>query len=134
MVNLISQSIVGRGWDFPPYLNDRNRIAMVEHEANIRRSIFVILNTAPGERVMRPDFGCEIHEMIFAPANDQTAAVIERMTLEALHRWEPRINLRQVRAAPGYDDYGQILIDIVYEIKGSHDVHSLVYPFYLLPG
>jgi hypothetical protein len=127
-------SITGRGWAFPFFLTDRNQIALVEDDEDIRQAIYIILFTAPGERVMRPDFGCAIHDMVFSPANDETAAVIERMVTEALTRWEPRVNLRQVIASPGRGNDGEILIDIEYEIKATHDIHSMVYPFYLTPA
>jgi uncharacterized protein len=127
-------SITGRGWEFPPHLNDRNEIAMVQDDADIRQAIFIILNTAPGERVMRPEFGCNIHEMIFWPANEQTAAIVERMVTDAIKRWEPRITLRRVAVTPGVEDFGELMIEISYEIKKTHDVRSLVYPFYLTPA
>jgi uncharacterized protein len=127
-------TITGRGWAFPPKLSDRDRISMVQDDADIRRSIYIIINTVPGERVMRPDFGCEIHSLIFWPANEQTAAVAERYVNEALGRWEPRIRLQSVKAHAGNPEIGELMIDIVYTLKDQHDVRSLVYPFYLLPG
>jgi len=125
--------ITGRGWAFPLYLDDRQRIAMVEDDADIRQSIFIILNTFPGERVMRPEFGCRIHELIFWPVNEQTAYVAERYVTEALNRWEPRIRVHEVTATLGDEDWGEIRIEIVYEIKSQRDVRSLIYPFYLTP-
>jgi phage baseplate assembly protein W len=125
---------LGRGWAFPPHLNDRDRISMVDADTDIKQAIYIILNTAPGERVMHPDFGCNIHDLIFWPANDQTAAIIERYVTEALTRWEPRIRLHEVRAIPEATEVGQMLINIVYEIKSTHDKRSMVYPFYLTPA
>jgi hypothetical protein len=125
---------LGRGWAFPPHLNDRDRISMVDADTDIKQAIYIILNTAPGERVMHPDFGCNIHDLIFWPANDQTAAIIERYVTEALTRWEPRIRLHEVRAVPEATEVGQMLINIVYEIKSTHDKRSMVYPFYLTPA
>jgi uncharacterized protein len=125
---------LGRGWAFPPQLSDRDRMSMVQDDADIRQAIYIIVNTHPGERVMRPEFGCEIHSLIFSPANDQTAAMAERYVREALARWEPRITVQEVRATPGGTQYGELLIEIVYEIKASHDRRSLVYPYYLMPG
>jgi phage baseplate assembly protein W len=108
-------------------------MALVEGDDDVRQAIFIILNTIPGERVMRPEFGCQIHELIFAPANEETSAVAERYVTEALNRWEPRINLKRVTATPSQGDRGEILIEIVYALKQQRDVRSLVYPFYLLP-
>lgn len=127
-------SFLGRGWAFPPHLNDRDRISMVDADTDIKQAIYIILNTAPGERVMHPDFGCNIHDLIFWPANDQTAAIVERYVTEALTRWEPRIRLHEVRAIPEATEVGQMLINIVYEIKQTHDKRSMVYPFYLTPA
>lgn len=129
----MDNSLTGRGWAFPPRLNDRNRISTVSDDADIKRSIYIIINTIPGERVMRPDFGCEIHSLIFSPANDQTAATAERYVKEALGRWEPRIDLKRVRVTPGGSQLGELFIEIAYQIKGQHDQRSLVYPYYLAP-
>jgi len=127
-------NFVGRGWAFPPKLSDRERMSLVQDDQEIRQAIYIIINTYPGERVMRPGFGCEIHSLIFAPANDQTAALAERYVKDALGQWEPRIIVQDVRATPGGSQNGELLIEIVYEIKGTHDRRSLVYPYYLLPG
>lgn len=124
-------SIIGQGWAFPPRLSDRNRMSTVSDEMAIRRSIYIIINTVPGERVMRPDFGCEIHSLIFMPANDQTAAIAERYVREALTRWEPRINLKEVTVTPGATELGELFIRVTYEVKATYDLHSLVYPYYL---
>ena len=82
---------------------------------------------------MRPDFGCEIHSLIFWPANDHTAGIAERYVKEALGRWEPRIILQRVTVTPGGTKLGELFIEIVYQIKGQHDQRSLVYPYYLTP-
>lgn len=126
-------SITGRGLSFPLRLSDRDRIAMVEADADIRQAIRIIVFTVPGERVMRPDFGCEIHSLIFAPANDQTALLAERYVREALLRWEPRIDLEQVRVTPGATELGELFIDLRYKVKGEYDPRSLVFPYYLSP-
>ncbi len=128
------KSITGRGWAFPPQLNDRDRISMVQDDTDIKQAIRIILNTAPGERVMHPEFGCNLHELVFWPANQQTAILIERRVIEALTRWEPRIRLTKVQAVPGAADVGEIIIEIEYEIKRTHDKRSMVYPFYLIPA
>jgi len=126
-------SIIGRGWAFPPQLSDRNRISTVDYDTNIRRSIYIIIHTVPGERVMRPDFGCRIHELIFDPANNETAATAERYIREALTRWEPRIILREITVTPGATELGELFIRISYQIKANYDPHSLVFPYYLVP-
>ena len=130
----MNNKIVGRGWAFPPHLDDRDRIALSQDDADIRQAIYIIIMTALGERVMHPDFGCRIHELIFDPANDETAATAERYVSEALGRWEPRIRLERVSAAPSSTGNGELSIEIEYEIKSRHDRRSLVVPFYLIPA
>jgi Bacteriophage baseplate protein W len=129
----MANSILGSRWSFPPGLSDRNQFGLVEDDVAIRQSIYVIIHTVPGERVMRPEFGCEIHSLIFSPANFHTAALAERYVREALERWEPRIILRELEVTPGGSGYGELFIRISYEIKGQHDPRSLVYPYYLNP-
>ncbi|MCU0512884.1 MAG: GPW/gp25 family protein [Anaerolineae bacterium] len=124
---------VGRGLSFPLRLNDRERLSMVNDDADIRQAIQIIIMTVPGERVMRPNFGCQIHDLIFHPANWQTATLAERYVREALTMWEPRISLENVLVTPGGTEYGELLIEIEYQIRGQPDKRSLVYPFYLLP-
>ena len=96
----MSGDIIGRGWAFPPGLDHRGRIATVAGEDEIEQSIRIILTTSPGQRVMRPEFGCRLNEIVFAPNNAQTAAQAERFVRLALGRWEPRIQVEQVTAAP----------------------------------
>jgi uncharacterized protein len=128
------RSVVGRGLSFPLQLNDRDRIAMVQDDADVRQAIRIIVMTVPGERVMRPSFGCRIHELIFHPANFQTAATAERYVREALTQWEPRITLEDVRVKPGNGELGELTIEIDYKLKDQPDPRTMTYPFYLVPG
>jgi len=129
----MDHDIVGKGWQFPPRLGRRGGSGLVGGEAEIEQAILIILHTAPGQRVMRPEFGCELHELVFMPNNSATASRVERAVHQALGRWEPRINVLDVEAAPDPDDLSRLLIDIHYRIKATHDRRSLVYPFYLIP-
>jgi len=138
-------NLVGRGWHLPlnllpqqsthsllPDLNYQQQIVLLTNDINeIEQAIRIILLTAPGERVMRPDFGCRIHDLVFEPNNRATAVQAERYITEALGRWEPRIEVSQVEAKP---EDAHLLIFITYTIKTTHDERSLVYPFYLIPG
>jgi len=108
-------------------------MATVDGDTAIKQSIYIIIHTVPGERVMHPEFGCEIHSLIFHPANEHTAATAERYVREALERWEPRISLKDVIVTPGTSDYGELYIQVNYEIKGQPDPRSLVFPYYLIP-
>jgi len=126
-------SFLGRGLSFPVQLSDRDQIGMVQGDADIRQAIYIIINTVPGERVMRPEFGCEIHSLIFDPANFQTAALARRYVEEALLRWEPRIDLIDIEVTPGATELGELTIQITYRHKKDYNNRILVYPYYLLP-
>jgi uncharacterized protein len=127
----MTNPIIGRGWHFPPELDERGTIRLTDEESEIRQAMRLILSTAPGQRVMRPEFGCRIHELIFAPNNAATAGLASRYVQEALGRWEPRINVRRVDILPSNNSY--LNITIQYQITATHSNRSLVYPFYLLP-
>ena len=129
----MSEDIIGRGWAFPPHLDHRGRIATVTGEQDIEEAIRIILSTSPGQRVMRPEFGCRLNEIVFAPNNAQTTAQAEQFVRLALARWEPRIQLEQVAALPDAEDPARLLIQVRYSIRATHSRRSLVYPFYLIP-
>jgi phage baseplate assembly protein W len=124
---------IGRRVGFPIQLGDRNQIVLVSDDTAIRQSLRIIIFTIPGERVMRPTFGCEIHSLVFAPANEETAALAERFVREAVERWEPRVTLTDVTVTPGATEYGELNIALEYEVKATHDPRSMVFPYYLLP-
>ena len=125
--------IVGRGWVFPPRIGAQGGIALTHEHSEIDQAIYIILSTSPGERVMRPTFGCRLHELVFAPNNSHTAARARRYVEEALGMWEPRIRVLQVDVTQDADADNTLVIGIRYEIKATHDQRSLVYPFYLIP-
>jgi phage baseplate assembly protein W len=136
----MTNSIVGRGWAFPPHTNAHGGLALTDQRSELEQSIRIILSTQPGQRVMRPTFGSRLHELVFAPNDAHTAAQARRFVEEALGMWEPRIQVREVQAypAPPTDldprSGNRLMIAIDYEIKATHDQRSLVYPFYLIPG
>jgi uncharacterized protein len=129
----MSSQIVGRGWAFPPQIGPSGGLALTHDRNELDQAIRIILTTSPGQRVMRPTFGCRLHELVFAPNNSQTVAQARRAVEEALGMWEPRITVIEVDVRPDPDDTSRLLIDIQYEIKVTHDKRSLVYPFYLIP-
>jgi phage baseplate assembly protein W len=104
---------------------------MAELEESIRQSIYIIIGTAPGERVMRPQFGCQIHELLFAPNNANTASLAGHFVAEALKKWEPRINAVQVDAEPSGVEPNRLDLSIRYRVRASNNSRNLVYPFYL---
>jgi hypothetical protein len=129
----MANPIIGRGWHFPPMLDERGTMALVSDESEIEQSILIILSTAPGQRVMRPEFGCRIHELVFAPNNAATAGLAIRYVREALGRWEPRIDVQEVDIVHEPDEAARLGIVVKYRVRATHSNRSLVYPFYLIP-
>ncbi len=130
---LTANLIIGRGWAFPPRLGPQGEIALTHAQNEIEQAIWIILSTAPGERVMRPRFGSRLHELVFAPNNGATAAMARRYVEEALGMWEPRIQVMDVLVRTDLAEQNALLIELHYLIKATHDQRSLVYPFYLIP-
>ena len=129
----MSNDIIGRGWAFPPQVNAQGGLALTSENSEIEQAILIILSTAPGQRVMRPTFGCRLHELVFAPNDANTASRAVTFVEEALAMWEPRIRLIDVFARPDPNGPERLSIEIRYEIKATHDKRSLVHPFYLIP-
>ena len=129
-----NQNILGAGWSFPLHLDGRGGIALAQHDKDIEESVRVILSTAKGERRMRPEFGCEVHNLVFAPNNETTWGLASRYVKEALGWWEPRIEVTDVDSRPDTSDTSILLINIKYRIKATNDARNIVYPFYLLLG
>lgn len=127
----MGQDLLGRGWGFPPTVDKDGRIAMAEYEERVRQSIWMILSTARGERVMRPDFGCGIHDLVFAPSNAGTIGRVTADVREALVEWEPRIDLLDVDAVADEGEPNRLLIIISYRVRTTNNQFNLVYPFYL---
>ncbi|HEX9371538.1 MAG TPA: GPW/gp25 family protein [Roseiflexaceae bacterium] len=125
---------LGTGWAFPVGLDARGRFGLARQEHDIEQALRMILLTPKGQRVMRPEFGCQIHDLIFAPNDSTTAGLAAYYVEEALAMWEPRIDVQEVKVRPDPDDAGRLLITIRYEIKATHDSRSLVFPFYRIPG
>ncbi len=128
------QSILGTGWRFPIRINGRGGFSLVSDEQNVAESIWVVLSTAPGERIMMPAFGCGIHEYVFAPNNAGTRGAIAYQIQQALMRWEPRIDVIDVRANADPGQPNLLLVQIDYRIRSNNAFHNLVYPFFLQEG
>jgi phage baseplate assembly protein W len=133
-VNTPAKDFLGTGWAFPVGVDARGRISLVRRERDIEEAMLMILLTVPGQRVMRPDFGCRIHELVFAPNDASTEGLAIYYVEEALVRWEPRISLREVTADADPTSPERLLVRIDYEIKASYDRRTLVFPFYRIPG
>lgn len=126
---------LGVGWGFPVVraVSD-NRLALAEYEESVKESIRIILSTAKGERVMRPDFGCGIYELVFAPNSAATRGLAESHVREALLLWEPRIEILQVKVTAAGALQEQLVIGIDYRVRSTDNRFNLVYPFYLERG
>jgi phage baseplate assembly protein W len=125
---------VGSGWAFPVRADATGGIALVNGEREIEDSIRLILGTSPGERPMRPEFGCAIHDVVFAPDSATTVGAVALEVRRALERWEPRIHLHGVDVAPDADEPSRLLIDVLYSIRETNDPRNLVVPFYVIPA
>lgn len=130
----MSADFIGAGWAFPLRVDPTGSIALVSGEREIVESIRLILATSPGERPMRPEFGCAIHDLVFAPADAATAGRIAYEVRLALERWEPRVDLSDVVVRFDAIDRGMLLIDVWYALRGSNDPRNLVFPFYVIPS
>jgi len=121
---------LGSGWRFPIRLDGRGGGAPAAGEEKIKQSIHIILSTAKGERVMRPDFGCDIHEFVFASMDRTTCTMIEESVREALVMWEPRIDVESVRVNTERYELGILEIALTYRIRSTNAEFNLVYPFH----
>lgn len=128
------RSFSGSGWSFPIGVDGRGGIALESEDEAISRSIFLILSTAKGERKMRPNFGCGIHDIVFAPNDAGTAGLIRYHVMEALGWWEPRITVVDVVTESDPAEPARLNVTVRYVVDATAAERSLVYPFYLIPG
>ena len=124
---------VGSGWAFPLRTDPTGRVALVTGTEEVEQSIRLILMTAPGERPMRPEFGCAVHDYVFAPADASTAGDIAYAVRVAINRWEPRVELGDVTVRFDAVDRGVLYVDIEYSLRGTNSPRNLVFPFYVIP-
>ena len=130
-----SDGFLGRGWAFPVRLADDHSVLPTADGAEaIRQSIRMILGTAPGERLMRPDFGCGIHELVFETVDSATLQRVRSVVQDALVRYEARIDVLSVEASEDESAWGQLLIELEYRVRRTNQVGNWVYPFYFGEG
>jgi phage baseplate assembly protein W len=128
----MDSAFLGIGWNFPVTLDGDQRVAMTpDGEEAIRQSIWMILSTAPGERLMRPDFGCGIQDLVFGVNDAANANAAAGAVRQALALWEPRIDVLDVNATPDPARPDRLLIEINYLVRSTNSRFNLVYPFYL---
>jgi len=129
----VGQEFIGAGWAFPPHTDATGGIALVRDDREIAESIRLILSTSPGERPMRPEFGCALGDYVFAPADAGTAGQLAYEVRLSLDRWEPRIDVAEVAVRFDDADKGVLYLEIGYSVRGTNDPRNLVFPFYVIP-
>jgi phage baseplate assembly protein W len=130
----VTRDFLGTGWKFPVRVNPRGGLSYSSGEQDIQEAIWIILGTARGERQMLPEFGCGVHEYVFAPNNAATRGQIAYQVREALTKWEPRIDVLDVRVESSSDEANKLLIRVDYRVASNNTFHNLVYPFYIQEG
>lgn len=130
----MAKEFLGKGWKFPVNVSPTGKIKMSEYEEDIKEAIQIILGTSKGERLMRPGFGCGVHDFVFSQINTNTISLVEASVREALIKWERRIEVLKVGASLDRGDIGRLLITIDYRVRTTNNQFNLVYPFYLEGG
>jgi len=126
-----SRTYLGTGWRFPIRVNGRGGLSFSTGEQAVQEAIWIILGTALGERHMLPNFGCGIHDYVFAPNNPTTRGHLAHQVQQALTRWEPRIDVLEVAVETEAVDSNQVLIRVAYRIRSTNTVGNMVYPFFI---
>ena len=124
-------NFLGVGFKVPFSVGPSGGIQLSKYETNIEESVRIIIGTALGERQMRPEWGCRIHDFVFAPNNTSTQSLVAHHVEESLVKYEHRIRSIEVEAMPDPDSAERILVDVRYEIRATNSIHNLVFPFYL---
>ena len=125
--------IIGTGIAFPLRIDRLGGLALSTGHTDIEEAIDVILGTAPGERPMRPEFGCGVHNYVFDTIDAYTLGRIDYEVRAALDRWEPRIDVVDIEPDLSRQSDGVLMLDITYRVRATNDIRNLVYPFYLIP-
>ena len=126
-------TFLGSGLAWPLGVDHTGAIRLSDPVADLDRSIEIVLNTAPGERVMRPQFGCRIWDLLFEPVTPNLLGLIVQAVRQALAQWEPRIHVEDVDPVPDPEEPSLVRISITYRIRATNDRRNLVYPFYVIP-
>jgi phage baseplate assembly protein W len=130
----MSDNLVGAGVAFPLRVDARGGLALSRSHDDVDEAIRLIVGTAKGERPMRPEFGCGIHDYVFEAIDSYTLGRIDYEIRLSLDRWEPRIDINDIEFDTSEAELGKLIIDISYSLRATSDVRNLVYPFYLIPA
>lgn len=128
----MDSGFLGTGVSFPFRPTPEGRLKFTSGEEKIRQSVWIILSTAPGERLMRPEFGCGIHDLVFQPNTAALRGAVREAVRAALVRYEPRIDVVEVRVESPPDQHNHLLIHIDYKVRANNAFYNLVYPYFLI--
>ncbi len=126
--------ILGAGLAFPLMVDRRGAIALARDVQDVEQAITIILGTAPGERPMRPEFGCDVHDFVFGTIDAATLARIDVAVRASLDRWEPRVEVQTIDFDLSHAERGELMIEIGYRVRATNHLRNLVYPFYVIPA
>jgi phage baseplate assembly protein W len=126
--------LIGSGLAFPLRADQRGVLALAHGVTDIEEAVRMILGTAPGERPMRPEFGCAVHDLVFDSIDAEMVGRVETAVHRALARWEPRIEVMELAFDLGEVDQGALIITITYRVLTTSRLYNLVYPFYVIPA
>lgn len=129
-----SDELIGTGISFPLQADQRGVLALSHGVTDIEQAIRMILGTAPGERPMRPEFGCAVHDLVFDTIDAEMVGKVEAAVHRALARWEPRIDVESLDFDLSEVDQGKLIITITYRVVTTSRLYNLVYPFYVIPA
>lgn len=125
---------LGTGVAFPIEPDSNGRLALARDELDVEQAITIILSTVPGERPMRPEFGCAVHECTFATVDALTLERVENAVRAALDRWEPRVETHSVKFDLSHVQEGRLNVEVGYIVRATNSVRNLVHPFYVIPA
>ncbi|HEX4457770.1 MAG TPA: GPW/gp25 family protein [Polyangia bacterium] len=131
---VLRRPFLGIGWKFPLQVTPQGGIATASEEERIEDAILIILSTAPGERLMLPDFGCGIHDLVFAPNDTGTVSKVVDLVRRSLTTYEPRVDVLDVSAEVADGQPNLLLIRVDYRIRDTNSMKNLVYPFFITEG
>jgi phage baseplate assembly protein W len=131
MLNEPLDSFLGQGWAFPPRFDTETKVlALVREQEDISQSLYILLHTEPGERVMNPEYGCALRQFLFAGMNLSERTHLEAVVKRAILRFEPRVTAQVVRTNIDRINDGVLLLEIDYTVRSLNSRHNVVFPFY----
>lgn len=125
------RDVLGTGVGFPFDTDQRGGVGLAAGSDDVEQAIRILLSTAPGERVMRPEYGCGIHDLAFAVVDATTLTRVETTVRDAIDRWEPRVAVESVTASAADVAAGRLAVAVDYRVRATNEPGNLVYPFYV---